>query len=249
MSEMCRAALAKGIPEIGFSDHFDLIPEDPCYAFFKADAWWQDLERCREEYAGALRIKAGIEIGEPHRFPEAVSELINNHAWDFIIGSLHWVGDTLVFDQDYYLRPQQQAYRDYFQELHQVARLNTVSILGHMDIVKRYGFDHYGRFDPKPYERELRPLLRSCADSGMALEVNTSTLRRPVKEPSPNTTILRWFREEGGHWVTVGSDAHQPEDVGFELEKAIECVMSVGFETLTGFERLSPYPIPLPAKS
>jgi histidinol-phosphatase (PHP family) len=247
MSEMCRAAIEKGIPEIGFSDHFDLVPDDPCYAFFQVDAWWQDLEGCRREFVGALSVKAGIEIGEPHRFPEAVSKLINNHAWDFVIGSLHWVGDTLVFDQDYYLRPQHQAYRDYFHELHEIARLNTVSILGHMDIVKRYGFDYYGRFDPEAYEPELRALLRSCVESGMALEVNTSTLRRPVNETSPTTKILKWFREEGGQWVTVGSDAHRPEDVGFELEKAVQSVRNAGFEAIASYELLQPRLIPLSA--
>lgn len=67
MTEMCRAALERGIPEIGFSDHFDMMPEDQCYNFFQADAWWEALQGCRENFQGLLAIRAGVELGEPHR--------------------------------------------------------------------------------------------------------------------------------------------------------------------------------------
>lgn len=246
MAEMCMAAIKRGIPEIGFSDHYDLVPEDPCYAFFRADAWWHDLERCRREYAGSLRIRAGIEIGEPHRFPEAVGEMISNYAWDFVLGSLHWVGDTLVFHPDYYRRPKSHAFADYFQELIQLAQESPISILAHSDIVKRYGFEYYGPYFPEAHEQELRTLLRTCADRDIALEINTSTLRRPIQEASPTQIILEWFREEGGKWITMGSDAHEPDEVGFGLEKALESIVKAGFKILASYERLKPSPIPLP---
>jgi histidinol-phosphatase (PHP family) len=243
MAEMCRAAIEKDIPEIGFCDHFDLIPEDPCFDFFHADTWWQDLEACRQEFSGSLQIKAGIEIGEPHRFPETVAELAANHDWDFMMGSLHWVGDTLIFDPDYYQRSKYAAYADYFRELHQLVLQNSINILAHVDIVKRYGFEHYGPYDPESHETELRSLLRSCAERDIAVEINTSTLRRSIMEPSPTYKILSWFREEGGNWVTLGSDAHEPDQVGFGLEKALKAVSMAGFESLASYERLVPRPV------
>ncbi len=241
MAEMCRAAIEKDIPEIGFCDHFDLIPEDPCYGFFRADAWWHDFEECSKEFAGTLQIKAGIEIGEPHRFPEAVAELVANHDWDYVMGSLHWVGDTLVFDPEYYQRPKHQAYADYFRELQQLVQQSSINILGHLDIVKRYGFEHYGPYDPEAHEDQLRSLLRSCAERDIAVEINTSTLRRSIMEPSPHHKVLSWFREEGGRWVTLGSDAHEPDQVGFGLEKALKAVTMAGFKTLASYERLVPH--------
>jgi histidinol-phosphatase (PHP family) len=247
MAAMCMAAIKKGIPEIGFTDHFDLVPDDPCYAFFRADAWWHDLEICRREFAGSLRVKAGIEIGEPHRFPKAVAELIGNHDWDFVLGSLHWVGDTLVFHPDYYRRPKLRAFADYFQELIQLAQQSPISILAHMDIVKRYGFEHFGSYDPETHEEDLRKLFRICAQRDIALEVNTSTLRRSIQETSPTQVILKWFREEGGRWVTLGSDAHKPEEVGYGFEKALTSIADAGFETLASFERLKPSPVPIPS--
>jgi histidinol-phosphatase (PHP family) len=245
MAEMCMAAIERGIPEIGFSDHFDLVPEDPCYAFFRADAWWRDLDDCRREFSGALQVRAGIEIGEPHRFPNAVAELISTHDWDFVLGSLHWVGDTLVFHPDYYRRPKHRAYADYFRELILLAEQSPVSILAHIDIVKRYGFEHYGHYAPEAHEDEIRQLLRVCADRDIALEINTSTLRRSIQDTSPTQRILEWFHEEGGRWITMGSDAHEPGEVGFGLDKALEIIKTAGFKTLASFQRLKPSAIPL----
>ncbi|MGD2251507.1 MAG: histidinol-phosphatase HisJ family protein [Anaerolineales bacterium] len=245
MSDMCRAALAMGIPEIAFTDHFDLIPEDPCYAFFQADGWWQEIKRCRQAFRHSLIIRAGVEIGEPHRFRAEVDDLLASHPWDFAIGSLHWTADELIFDPQYYQQPEDRAYRRYFGELLQMVEQSDIDILAHLDIVKRYGFEHYGPFDPQRYQSEIRSILRACASRGIAIEVNTSTLRRSVNEPSPNTTPLRWFAEEGGKWITLGSDAHLPEHVGFGLQKAIRSVCAAGFEVLAAYELRQPRGQPL----
>ena len=98
MTEMCRAALERGIPQIGFTEHFDLFPHDPCYAFFQADAWWEELNQCRDAYKGSLTIRAGIELGEPHVFPRDIQDLLDSFPWDYALGSLHWVDDHNVFD-------------------------------------------------------------------------------------------------------------------------------------------------------
>ncbi|MGD8554666.1 MAG: histidinol-phosphatase HisJ family protein [Anaerolineales bacterium] len=236
MSDMCRAALEMGIPEIAFTDHFDLIPEDPCYAFFRADDWWEEIERCRRAFRHSLIIRAGIEIGEPHLFPTEVNDLLASHPWDFAIGSLHWAADELIFDPQYYQQPEDQAYKQYFTELLQMVEQADFDVLAHFDIVKRYGFEHYGPFDPRRYETDIRTILQACASREIAIEVNTSTLRRNVNEPSPSGMLLRWFAEERGKWITLGSDAHRPDHVGFGLQKAIRAVRAAGFKALAAFE-------------
>ncbi len=82
MARMCRAAITAGIQEIGFSEHFDSHPDDECTDYLDLEAWWLDLERCREEFSGILRIKAGLEISEPHSYSEAVNQLLDAHPWD-----------------------------------------------------------------------------------------------------------------------------------------------------------------------
>jgi histidinol-phosphatase (PHP family) len=235
MQEMCHAALSSGLSEIGFTEHFDLIPQDPCFAYFKAAAWWEDLIECRQKFQGQLRIKAGIEIGEPHRFPKEVDLLMGTYEWDYCLGSLHWVEDELIFDMDYYSQPPEEAYRRYFRELLAMVQAGRCDIVAHADIVKRYGFDYYGPFEPEIYEAEIRDILRACADSGMALEINTSTLRRPIGQTSPNKKIVGWFLEEGGRFITLGSDAHHPGAVAHGLDEIMQWLPEIGFNHLASF--------------
>lgn len=241
MEAMARAAVAAGIRQIGFSDHFDPIPLDYCHGYLRPEAWWQALDECRELFADSLSIRAGVEIGEPHRFRQQASELLDKHAWDYVLGSLHWVGEQVVFGSKYFERSPEEAYSDYFRELEKMVTEGDFDILAHMDVVKRYGFDNYGSFDPSAYEQEIRAVLRIAAQRGLAIEVNTSTLRRPVAETAPDLPILRWFHEEGGQHVTLGSDAHHVEHVGYGLQQALNNLQKAGFTQLTGFELRQAY--------
>jgi histidinol-phosphatase (PHP family) len=245
MEEMCQAAIEFGVEEIGFSDHYDLIPEDPCCAFFQADAWWQTLQRCREDFRGSLSIRAGIELGEPHLFQTEIQEILGSYPWDYSLASVHWVGSKTVFDSSYFTNTPDVAYRTYFREVAEMVTRADFDILAHMDVVKRYGFDIYGVYDPLQFESEIREILSICAKRGIALEVNTAYLRRPIQQISPSPVILSWFREEGGQRVTLGSDAHLSEHVGFGLDSAMGFLRSAGFKHLTSFESRNPSTIPI----
>ncbi|OGO16216.1 MAG: hypothetical protein A2Y93_16310 [Chloroflexi bacterium RBG_13_68_17] len=243
MADMCRAAVSRGIPEIGFAEHFDLLPEDPSYGFFRFDDWWEELERCRRSFRGSLVIRAGIEIGEPHRFPEIVAPMLARFPWDYSLGSLHWVDGTLIWDRAYYQRSEEQAYRDYFLELQRLAAAGGFDVLAHMDVVKHYGSQVYGPFDPGRYEPEIRAVLAACVHNGIAIEINTGLLRRPVAQVAPEQQILSWYRQAGGKYVTAGSDAHLPEHVGFGLELAVAAARAAGFPNLTRFIARRPSPL------
>jgi histidinol-phosphatase (PHP family) len=249
MLEMCRAAVEKGIPEIGFTDHFDLVPQDPCSAYFQADAWWEEITRCRDAFRKSLTIRAGIEIGEGHLFQQEVQQLYDSYSWDYSLGSLHWVGSGLVFDQAFFERPEKEVYQSYFTELARMAKDADYDVLAHMDVVKRYGYDAYGHFDPEAYETEIRAILRTLAERGKALEVNTATLRRSVDETSPSEHVIRWFMEEGGRWVTIGSDAHRAAHIGDGLDQALRAVKSAGFQNLARFHERTPTAIAISASS
>lgn len=237
MEAMGRAAVAAGINRIGFSDHFDPIPLDHCHDYFQPEAWWEALASCRSLFADVVSIQAGIEIGEPHRFPGETQALLSSYPWDYVLGSLHWIGEYFVFDSTYFESTPKEAYTQYFNELKKMVTVGDFDILAHMDIVKRYGFDTYGDFDPGQFEAEIRAVLKIAAERGLAIEVNTSTLRRPVSRTSPGQKILRWFYEEGGEHVALGSDAHHTEDVGSGLHHALTNLRAAGFTKLTRFER------------
>ena len=236
MEEVCERALALGIPEICFTEHADYTPGDPCSFQFKPDAYFQALNQVREQYGDRLLIRAGAEMGESHRFPYETEILMDEYPFDYIIGSLHWVGDEFIFAREYFERHgKHDAYQKYFEELLVMVRVGGFDVVGHFDGAKRYGYDVCGPFDPHDHEEIIREVLNACVEVGIGLEVNTSTLRRPVNEPSPSLTILRWYRELGGEIITLGSDAHELAHVGYALEDMVELVQAAGFKHVTQF--------------
>ncbi len=240
MIEMCRAALERGIPQIGFTEHFDLFPHDPCYTFFQADTWWEELSQCRDAFKGSLTIRAGIELGEPHVFPREIQDFLDSFPWDYALGSLHWVDGRSVFDDAYFEHMGDDAYVRYFRELAELAEEGNFDILAHLDVVKRQGVEFLGAYDAHRYETEIRNVLRICADRDLAIEINTSTLWRSIGKTSPSPEILGWFLEEGGRWVTFGSDSHRPEHVGYGIVDAFVSSQKLGLDHQTYFRLRKP---------
>jgi len=242
MAEMCRAAVAKGIPEIGFTEHYDLHPLENPRDWFRLEPWAAELERCRAEFDGGLVIRAGIEIGEPHLFQAEAQAMLARHPFDYALGSLHWVGQEVVFDERYFARPADQAFRRYFEELEQMTRAGGFDILSHFDVPVRTAYGIYGGYDPRDYEDYIRPILRNCVARGIALDINTAMLRRRVRSNhawpllTPGLPILRWYAEMGGERVTLGSDAHRPEHLGAHLDVALDAAQEAGLKYVTQFE-------------
>ncbi len=239
MEAMCQAALKAGLAEIGFADHFDLHPQDPCVGYFLPDAWWESFRRCQDKFGPlGLTLKAGIEIGEPHIYRSQTEDMLGRYEWDFVLGSLHWVGDETVFDDDYFRRtPPEEVYPAYFNELEMMCRVGQFDILAHADIVKYRSAEVYGGYDPRRWAPFIRAALAACVGRGIAIEVNAGTMRRKIKEPTPTRIPLTWYRELGGERVTYGSDAHLTRYIDIGADRALEEIRAAGFNRLTGFTR------------
>lgn len=238
MEEMCRAAVARGFREIGFSEHYDLNPVDDCFNWLEVDAWYAELERCRQQFVGKLVIRAGVEFSEPHLYPQGVQNLLDSLQLDYIIGSLHYVGTQLVFAEQYFRqRSVDQAFLDYFTELELMTRTGNFDILGHLDVLALTGKQVYGVYEPARYEDVIRAALRNCVERGNVIEINTQGLRKPVNMLVPGMDILRWYVEMGGESVCPGSDAHQTDQVGAHLDAAIQSARQAGIQSITGFEK------------
>ena len=246
MLAMCESAVRKGLPEIGLAEHFDLHAREPKPVFYRPEAWWKEIERVRKSLDGRLLLRAGLEIGEPHLFPEEARTLLDRFHYDYVIGSLHYVGDELMFDNRLLERKGADGImQPYFAELETMTRDPQFDILGHMDVPVRNGGTIWKSYDPRRYETTIRAVLRNCIDHGIALEVNSGGLRRPANNLMPDPQILRWYREMGGQLVTLGSDAHAPADVGLHLDQALKLIRETGWGFVTRYERRQPSLLPL----
>jgi histidinol-phosphatase (PHP family) len=246
MEDICRRAVEVGVPEIGFTEHYDLHPDEKPRDWLRLEPWLAELDRCRTKFSGQLQIRAGIEIGEPHLFKAEVESMLARAPFDYAIGSLHWVGRIATFNVAFFQRPAEEAFRLYYEELERMTRSGGFDVLGHLDFPVRTAFGVYHGYDPRSYETLIRPVLQNCIERGIALDVNTSAMRKQARVLLPGLEILRWYAEMGGERVTLGSDAHRPEHVAAYLDMALEAIKAAGLRYLTRFERRQPRFIPLP---
>ena len=108
------------------------------------------------------------------------------------------------------------------------------------------GYEIYGEYDPRRYGDCIRPVLRNCIQHGIALDINTAALRRRSGHLlTPGVEILRWYAEMGGERVTLGSDAHRPEHIGWHLDTAIDAARATGLKYVTQFERRQARLVPI----
>ena len=237
MAEQCSGAIAKGIPEIGITDHFDLHPLDDCSGYFKFAEWVAEFDRVRADFADRLIVRAGIEIGEPHLFQAETRALLAQYPFDYALGSLHWVNDLVVFDPRFFDRPADEAFGAFFEELERMTRVGGFDVLSHFDVVVRRGLPVYGEYEPRRYEASIRAVLKNCIEQGIALDINSQGLRRQCGVLTPSVEVLKWYVELGGERVTLGSDAHEPQDIGADLDAALAAARAAGLKYVTQFER------------
>jgi histidinol-phosphatase (PHP family) len=241
MAAMCQAAVDAGLNEIAVTDHLDGHPGDGCQGYYSASAYFEELARCRERFGGRLTIRAGIEVGDPHRFPGVVGPTVTAHAYDFAIGSVHWIEDVAPFGDAFFRAHDADfAFGGYFREALALASAEHFDVLGHLDMPKREGTAFYGPFCPDDHADQLREILRRLIERGKGNEINTSGWRKSADECCPGPSVLKWYAELGGEILTVGSDSHRTEHVGLFRDRALDLARAAGLRWLTTFEGRRP---------
>ncbi|WP_119068633.1 histidinol-phosphatase HisJ family protein [Aggregatilinea lenta] len=239
MADMAQVALARGIREIAFTEHFDPKPEDMCAGCYDPAPYFAELDEVRHQFAPlGLTIRAGLEAGEYHLYTDTIQPVLDAWPYDYVLGSLHWVGDHSVFDAAYFqASAAEETAAGYFTELARLARHGGFDVLSHADVIKRTSYRVYGHFDIADWEDLVRPVWQACIDNGIGIEINTSGLRLAVSQTQPSLPALKWYHDMGGELLTLGSDSHRPEHVGFELATAMDLAREAGFTRLCTYER------------
>ncbi len=225
-------ALEVGLAEIGFSDHAPLgSHEDARYTMNAGQLplYHRMIERVQAMYQGRLLIKLGLEADYLPGFEAQTRTLVSAHPYDFVIGSIHFIDRWAFDDPD----PSQQikwkdkdidlVYRDYYQLLRQSAESGLYDIMGHVDLVKKFG--HRASADLSDEVRKTAVVFKK---TGVVVEINTSGLRKPVNEIYPSLDILKIYRQAGVP-ITFSSDSHDPQDVGRDYDKAAALAKAAGY--------------------
>jgi histidinol-phosphatase (PHP family) len=248
IAEHARRAEALGLAEIGFCEHVDFDPRDSGYGYIDLARYDRELALARS-LAPWVRLRQGVEITYQAALEDEARTWLAGHAWDYVVASVHLVdyadGWALISEprsvEDYFAtHSQRQAYVPYFEELLRAVRSGLGDVLGHFDLVKRYGTGLFGPLDPVVFAAEIRAVLRAAVEEGVALEINTSGLRQAPGEPYPGLAVLRWYRELGGDLLTVGSDAHHVDQLAAGVKEALALAREAGFQSSVTFEERRP---------
>jgi histidinol-phosphatase (PHP family) len=181
-----------------------------------------------------LPVKLGLELEWiPGRDAE-LAELLEPYPWDFLLGSVHLVdGEAVDMESDplWARLPVDEVWRRYFLELAALARSGLADVLAHPDLVKIFG----RRPAAAEVEAHHDEAAAAFAEAGVAVEVSTAGLRKPVGELYPDLGLLTRCRERGVG-ATLASDAHVADDVGRDFEAGLDHLRSAGYETVTVFD-------------
>lgn len=225
VDDICADAIRLNLDEVCFTDHVDygikpdidhpeLAPVVDGQPALNVDygRYFPALAAAGERYAADLTVRRGLELGVQSHTVGRYEELVARWGtqMDFAILSIHQVGDAEFWTGDFQRGRTQREYNDayYAEMLRVVERFGGYSVLGHLDLIKRY--DPAG---PYPFEQVrdvIAEILRRVIADGKGIELNTSGIRYGLGDLQPSADILALYRDLGGRIVTVGSDSHKP---------------------------------------
>jgi histidinol-phosphatase (PHP family) len=237
------AADERGIEELGVAEHIHRFVQSldvwqhPWYRYWARD----DIDEYCDFVRGA-GLKLGIEADFLPGREDRVQNLLEGRDWDYVVGSLHFLRDDAL---DLHGEPDwaawdiwrggdpEKVWRTYFETLGEAARTGMFDILAHPDLVKVFA----GRV-PVPdgdLRRFYERAMDGIAESDVAVEVSTAGLRKPAGEIYPAPAFLDMCLD-AGRPVALSSDAHVPEHVGYEYERALSLLAEVGVTEVAVFE-------------
>jgi histidinol-phosphatase (PHP family) len=242
-AEFAAAALQAGLSELGFADH-NPMPE-------KFDDWRMDylelpkyFEFVNDVRSAGIIVRLGLECDYLSGFEWWIEKLAKEKEWDFLIGSVHYLGPGWDVDNPKHIsRFESQSVDEiwdlYWQNYIRCIKSGLFDFVAHPDLPKKFGHRPSGDL-----RRYYEPAVAALQQHGIAFEINTAGLRKPVNEMYPAREFLE-LAVQAGVPVIINSDAHSPAELteGFDLARKL--ATEVGYRTVLRFERRQRFEVPL----
>ncbi len=241
MEDMIKKSIELNLKEICITDHvdYDIIGNPNVFVDYQQYA--NEINNLKEIYKNEISIKKGIEMGLQRHLFEICSKEIKENDFDFVIASIHTIDKHELFTGDFHKgKSQKEAYEGYYKELfNMVNSFTDYSVLGHVDLIKRYG-NYPAILSDSLFSDYIEAILKKAIERGKGIEVNTSCFRYKMPDLTPSTYILEMYKNLGGEILTIGSDSHNPSQIAFKFHEVYERVKSLGFKYICTFDKMNP---------
>jgi len=214
LEALCYEAIKKGLKVLCTTEHIFLESRDAGYGYFNIEKYLKEVDRCNEKFKGELLVLSGVEFSEPHIFQEGL-EAIKKYPLDCIVGAIHWVDEGIVNVPPILEKISfEEVTRKYYARVLAAVTKGGFNTFAHLDLVKRIGEI------PADYVGDtVDQILQMLVKNDIAIEINTSGIRRGEADYMPSKAVLDHYIELGGRKITVGSDAHKLGDVASDFNK------------------------------
>jgi histidinol-phosphatase (PHP family) len=250
--DIVKSAIQKGLKAIGINDHFPMrylpapIPAGE-YAMELSEFpdHIKEIKQLREKYKDKIDVLIGSEVDFYQPAIDTIKQSLEPYMddFDYLYGSVHVVTNWTIDDDKFLYKWDEQSidivHEGYYRVVEQMARTRMFDVVGHFDLGKKFKKIPSGNLDAR-----IGKTLDAIKAGGMALEINTAGLRKPIGEIYPSPHILDMVFNKKIK-ITFGSDAHDPSEVRYAFDKAVDLVKSAGFSSIVSFKKRRPTSIRL----
>jgi|GEM_PF-9377 len=203
---------------------------------------YRTIRETAAKYRGRLKLRAGVELGQPMANPEAAAAFLRDWPLDFVIASIHDMDyDLDLYYYDFSTLDPYVVFDRYLDELIDLAQHADFDVLGHITYPLRYMYERNGiKLKLRSFTDKLRVLFSILEYSGRGIELNVSGLSKDMNDTMPPFGILKMYRDQHGEIITIGSDAHIAEHIGDFQPEARDMLAEAGFRYITLFENRKP---------
>ena len=245
--DYARHAQAIGLAEIGLSDHNPMRDhfDDWRMLYSQFPHYLELVEEARAALPG-FPVRLGLEVDFLDGGDDWLNETTAMADWDYLIGSVHYIYQGIAVDDPRHLSrwttevEVAEMWEAYWRQYEKCIRSRHFDFFAHPDLAKRFGLRPAGDL-----RRFYEPVIQALVDTKGVMEVSTAGLRKDVREIYPAQEMLE-MAFLAGVPIVINSDAHKPEDVGADFDKALELVRGVGYRKTVRFANRHRIEVDLP---
>ena len=220
-----------------FTEHYDYnLPGDLDFTF-NAVEYMNEYKKFRSE-----KVKLGVEIGLRNSAREQNKKFLEQANFDLVIGSIHVVDDIDIYNPEFFAdKDKLTAYRKYFTVMAEEVAVADFDVLGHIDYICRTAPYKNSEIEYEIFKPEIDEVLKIIVERGKILELNTRRLNSNIAVTGLESVYKR-YKEFGGEFITIGSDAHVVEAVGANFDVALKFAQKLNLKPVnfTGNRKFSP---------